>query len=281
MITQNKRPSTLKEISPNYVLIIIGIILGLILLALSLIRGLTLQPPYQAMFIAVSLVLVLYGLYPVPAMRAKFGTLSVIGPAAIGLFVFLFVWRSLYTAERKFVLLQDAPDQSLSRVKLADGSAVTLLDVDSLSDDKLTSILNKLRKTIDNSHPKDAAEAEKYFDNIFSQLIKHMEFGNNESKAIEILRAYKSGREDVDAQWAELIKQIAQSTSNSKDYIKFINREPFALVKVEEGSKVHLDLVLPNGQLVINGHEYLVPVIANPSLAVTRGLYEAIVIQTF
>lgn len=281
MITQNERPSTSKKISPNYVLIIIGIILGLILLALSLIPGLTLQPPYQAMFIAVSLALVLYGLYPVPAMRAKFGTLSVIGPAAIGLFVFLFVWRSLYTAERKFVLLQDAPDQSLSRVKLADGSAVTLLDVDSLSDDKLTSILNKLRKTIDNSHPKDAAEAEKYFDDIFSQLIKHMEFGNNESKAIEILRAYKSGREDVDAQWAELIKQIAQSTSNSKDYIKFINREPFALVKVEEGSKVHLDLVLPNGQLVINGHEYRVPVIANPSLAVTRGLYEAIVIQTF
>ncbi|HEX8567813.1 MAG TPA: hypothetical protein VF648_19390 [Pyrinomonadaceae bacterium] len=272
------------QTKPNYILLGLGIAIGLLLLILSVVTAVVLPIVYQALFIAVSLTLILYGLYPVPRMRAKFGNLAVVGPAALGLFVFLFVWKSLYIAERKFILLQNAADQSLSRVNLPDGSALTLLEVDSLADDKLASILNSLKTTIDISHPKDSADAERYFEDFYKRLIKHMEFGNKETKAIEIFRSYKSGNvadKEVDAQWAELVKQVAQGTGNSENYIKKIKREPFALIRVEAAGKTNLDLVLPGEQLTVNGREYPVPVIANPALSVTKKIYEAIVIQTF
>jgi len=270
----------LSQVRPNFLLIALGIVFATVPVAAFVAFETILPPPLQALLISGAMVLILYGLYPVPAMQGTFGKLSVAGPAAIGIFVFLFVWNSLaITSDRRYLVLRNVTDSQLNTRLLPNGASVTLLDVDSLSDDKLVSVLDAVKEAIRRGHPSNANEIDQQLEALYRELIQFLTFASKQSSAMELFQRYRAGDSKVDDDWEALVKQVAMQQSNPQNYLKRIKREPFALVTIEQRGKSHLELVLPGKPMVIGGQSYSVPIIANPALTVSRGIEEAIVIQ--
>ena len=65
---------------PNWALLILGLVFALILVFSYFVQKTIYPAPIQALLIASAMVLLLFGMYPVPAMKGKFGRLSVAGP---------------------------------------------------------------------------------------------------------------------------------------------------------------------------------------------------------
>jgi hypothetical protein len=270
----------LPKARPNYVLLLLGLALASVLVVVYVTRHSVFPPPIQAVIIAVSMVLILYGIYPVPAIRGAFGELSVAGPAALGVFIFLFVWKSLAaTDDRRYVVIQNFQDLKLNTAEFPDGTAVTLLDVVTLSDNRLTSKLNEFRSAIKRGGISTDAEAEVLLHDFYKKIIQSLNFGAKESDAMSLFSRYLASANAVDKDWTELVMQVSKTQSNPQDYIKRVKREPFAIVKIREGNSIKIGLVLPGIPLGISDKEYLVPIIANPYLTGTRGIQEAIVLQ--
>jgi hypothetical protein len=269
------RPGT----SPNYFLLLLGLALAAILVSAYLITKSILPPPLQALLIAGAMVLILYGIYPVPAIKGTFGKLHVAGPAALGLFIFLFVWKGLsVTTDRQFLVLQTLQDSKLNSAPLPEGATITLLDVDSLDDSKLVSVLDSIQSAIMRTGI-SKTEADPILAELYKRIIQSLDFGAKVTEALKLLPLYNAGNPDVDRKWAELVTQVGAQQPNPDNYHKRVRREPFAIVQVKDGARSRVDLVLPGVPIQIGGRSYRVPIIANPSLTVTRGIQEAIVLQ--
>lgn len=267
------------QVKPNYTLLFFGFVFGFLLVVINLIQRNVLQAPMQALLISISLVLILYGMYPVPEMRAGFGTLSVVGPAAVGIFIFLFVWKSLLVAEtRRYIVLQNIQDPALSSGVFPDGTAITLLDVLSLSTENLMEPLEKLKVAIKKAGTVDSGSMAQKQKEFFESIIEEMKFGAKESQAKNLFDIYEKHPEEVNEKWKKLVEGTAGECANKKEFLTRIKHQPFAVVKIREGGDFRVELVLPEKVLVVNGREYAIPVIANPPLKVTRGIQESIVI---
>lgn len=282
--TGNDAAASLPPAKPNFLLLMLGMVLAAAPVVEYVARQTTFPPPIQALLIAGAMVLVLYGIYPVPAMAGTFGRLSVAGPAALGLFIFLFVWKSLaISPDRQFLVVQNLQDGQLNTAQFPGGATVTLLDVDSLSDSKLASILDAVRSAIVRGGNGSAGDVMRLLRSFYGEIVQSLNFGTaRQADAMKLFDDYQADSGDaegIDARWQELVTQIAAAQSNPQNYLKRVKREPFAIVKINEGGKIRLELVLPGKQLVVNATKYSVPVIANPALTVTRGIQEALVIQ--
>jgi len=256
----------------------LGFVFAVILVFSYFVQKIIYPAPIQALLIAGAMVLLLFGMYPVPAMKGKFGRLSVAGPAALGLFIFLFVWKSLQvsTPQHGLIVLQD------STLRLADGSTLKLIDVDTFSDTNLTSTLDALKNSIQiDGYVDNEKKLQKKF---FSELISSLGFGGSQTAAVALMESYDSPTSNLDNinnNWGELVEQASNivGDNNRINFKKRVRREPFAIVQIRHGDTNELQLVRPGKPLVINGEKYDVLVIANPSLTVVRYIKEAIVIK--
>jgi len=203
----------------------------------------------------------------------------VAGPAALGLFIFIFVWKGLQisTPQHGLIVLKN------STLRLADGSTVTLIDVDTFFDTNLTSTLDALKNSIQIAgNVDDEKKLQKEF---FSELIGSFGFGGSQTAAAALMESYgsqTSNLDNINKSWGELV-EIASTLggdNNRNNFKKRVRREPFAIVQIKHGRTGELQLVRPGKPWVINGEKYDVLVIANPSLAVVRNVQEAIVIKS-
>ena len=210
---------------PNYKLIGIGFLLLIILLIIVL-KGVSLDPPYQALFIALPMTLILYGIYPPAKLKATFGPLSVVGPAAVGIFLFIFVWNKqadlkdkqaeLEAAKQatRFVVLQINSNADLNNTTLPNNIKVTLLDVDSLDDTKLAEILSKMKNKI-MDEGKEEKEVNRLIEQFFTDIIKCLNFPL-EGEAINICQDFIKNNADpnINNKWASLVQKIKEGKGN-------------------------------------------------------------------
>jgi len=189
--------------------------------------------------------------------------------------------RAIVGQEQRFLVLQNTGSHDLNSAELPDGSTVRLMNVDSLSDDRLVTVLNDLRESILHGDSAEGDEADGQLEKFYLELTEYFGFGARHEAALDLFQAFLGGAPDVDERWEQLVNDIAKQRSDPQDFIQRIREEPFAIVQVGEKGGSRLALALPDRQLQIGDHSYAVPVIANPALEISRGITEAIVIEMY
>lgn len=178
----------------------------------------------------------------------------------------------------QFIVLQVAPEGNLNSARLSELSVVELVDVDSLSDSEVASVLDKMRKHI--SGIVGEQESTSTLEKFFLRIVRSLDFGPaGEAEASKIFSSYIQNKPDVDDQWGDLVRSLSKKAAVPKNFAKRVKVEPFALLKITEDKTARIELVLPTERIKTGGKTYSVPVIANPSLTATRGIHEAIVLQ--
>lgn len=261
---------------PNYWLILIGLVLAAVAL---LLRGQMATPLSLAFFFAVSLTFLLYGLYPVSAVaKGAFGKLQLVGPAALGVFLFLTVWRLLLPSGMpEFIVLQNT-DARLRSHELPGGDEITLIDVDSLTDDgKIGGVLRDINETL-NIGDYDSAQFHPDLKAVFGQTLVPLRFGPARKTALDLVDRYAQG-ETIDNDWKALVAELASQSNDEESFLNRVDRSPFAILKIEENGDFRIEVLTPKGQLRVGNERFGVPIIANPREPVTGQILEAVVLQ--
>lgn len=233
------------------------------------------NPALGALLFALGFALVLFGAFPDPkTARGKTLGFRLAGPVAIAILTFLLLRQQLVPGMRGYVVLQNASSAQLRNATLSGVGTVSLLDVDSFSDDKLKGVLDQLNRTLG----RPSLEV------LISRVDEHLValgFGERERQsAADLVRLHAQGAHAtmIDRAWATLVDSAAIWTQDEllKDRIK---KQPFAVIEIADSAGTRREIVTAGEALVVGGRRFSVPIIANPAMKSTRGIEEAIVLQ--
>ena len=274
---------------PNYILLVIGI--ALVLLQVFLVGDRIASPVGNAALVALGVTLALYGIYPVSVMSGEFsgplGKLAVAGPAAIGVFVFVFVFKTLSDeAEQRrsadkiddVVLLTASATAKQHNSRLIKDETVRLLDVDSVDDDRISPVIDRLLQ-IAQSNGVAPDEAKKQVRMLIASFVPQLRLGQPyQNRAMAAVDRYLADEDGANEMWQKAVADAAAASASKEQIEGRVKRLPFATLALIKGEQRRILLVSEGSRLVVGGKSFDIPVIANPTKRYMPNLEEAVVL---
>ena len=305
--TIDRRRSTVRrkhEHEPNYWLLGSGIAMIALFFGLYLFLPREASAPlrdYQHIPIVLGLTLSLYGLFPAQKLKAEFGTLSAVGPAALGVFLLLYFGQRLNSAyaredaarnreeqlRKQLIVLQASPTGIIDRYAVDDSVTIALLNVDSFKKTGVREVLDEIERVLRQGFGLSSASVTLHQRHAYTSVANGLQL--DPARAAAVYDTFLVDKARADALWSQLVAETSASFARKREGDEAADRisaTPFAMVAIyrrapgQRETRTEIRTLLPGDRISVAGRTYSIPVFANPKMRVVKGISEAIVLES-